>query len=82
MILSIISRAEGKKPSDPFQIETFIDYGMWFQKHAVPDVDETYIDVIERKGQEYKLSLVDGRVVNSQSVVMAPGLAYYVYPRP
>lgn len=75
-------KAEGKRPGDPFQIETFIDYGMWFQKHAVPDVDETYIDVIERKGQEYELRLVDGRVVKSQSVVMAPGLAYYVFRAP
>ena len=75
-------KAEGKRPGDPFQIETFIDYGMWFQKHAVPDVDETYIDVIERKGQEYELRLVDGRIVNSQSVVMAPGLAYYVFRAP
>jgi FAD-dependent urate hydroxylase len=75
-------KAEGKKPDDPFQREAFIDYGMWFQKHAVPDVDETYIDVIERKGQEYELKLVDGRVVKSQSVVMAPGLAYYVFRAP
>ncbi len=75
-------KAEGQQPSDPFRAETFIDYGLWFQKHAVPDVDETYVDVIERKGQEYELRLVDGRVVKSQAVVMAPGLAYYVYRAP
>ena len=72
-------KAEGQHPGDPFPIETFIDYGMWFQKHAIPDVDETYADVIEPKGHEYELRLVDGRVVKSQAVVMAPGLAYYVY---
>lgn len=75
-------KAEGKYPSDPFTIESFIDYGMWFQKHAVPNVDETYIDVIKRKGQEFELTLVDGRIVKSQAVVMAPGLAYYVYRTP
>jgi thioredoxin reductase len=74
--------AEGKKPDDPFKIEDFIDYGIWFQKHAVADIDQTYIDVIERKGQEFELKLVDGRVVKSQSVVLAPGLAYYVYRAP
>lgn len=71
--------AEGRYPSDPFQIETFIDYGMWFQKHAVPNVDETYVAMIERKGQEYELRLEDGRVVKSLAVIMAPGLAYYTY---
>lgn len=75
-------KAKGTYPSDPFQIETFIDYGMWFQKHAVPNVDETYIDVIEHKGHEYELRLVDGRIVKSQAVVMAPGLAYFVYRAP
>jgi len=75
-------KAEGKYPGDPFPIETFIDYGMWFQKHAVPDVDETYVETVARKGSKYELRLVDGRVVTSQTVVMAPGLAYYVYRPP
>lgn len=75
-------KAEGQHPSDPFQAETFIDYGLWFQRYAVPDVDETYVDMIERKDQQYELRLVDGRVVKSQAVVMAPGLAYYAYRAP
>ncbi len=41
--------AEGQHESDPFPIETFIDYGLWFQKHVVPNVDETYVKTIERK---------------------------------
>lgn len=75
-------KAEGRHADDPFPIETFIDYGMWFQKHAVPDLDETYIHMIERKAHEYELKLEDGRIVKSQAVVMAPGLAYYVYRPP
>src|SRR5207249_337167 len=27
--------AEGQHESDPFPIEAFIDYGLWFQKHVV-----------------------------------------------
>lgn len=72
-------KAEGKYPSDPFPIETFIDYGMWFQKHAVPNVDETYVETIARKGSAFELRLVDGRIVISQTIVMAPGLAYFVH---
>ena len=69
----------GREGPDPMPIEMFIDYALWFQKHAVPDVDETYVASIEREEQHYKVTLVDGRVVQSQAVVMAPGLAYYVY---
>ncbi|HAE81875.1 MAG TPA: hypothetical protein DCK85_00695, partial [Ktedonobacter sp.] len=67
-------QAEGQHESDPFLIETFIDYGLWFQKHAVPHVDETYVKTIERKEGQFLVTLVDGRVVRAPAVVMAPGL--------
>ena len=69
----------GLEPPDPLPVETFIDYGLWFQKHAVPDVDETYIANIERKEHYFEVFLVDGRVIQCSTVVMAPGLAYYTY---
>ena len=62
---------------DPLPIETFIDYALWFQQHTVPNVDETYVSCVEHKEQYYEVTLVDGRVVQSPIVVMAPGLAYY-----
>lgn len=60
-------------------IETFIDYGLWFQRQVVPNVDETYVGTIENLGKHFKLGLVDGRTVNTSTVVMAPGLRYYEY---
>jgi len=69
----------GMDEPDPLTIETFIDYGLWFQKNVVPDVDETFVVSIEREEHQFKLMLVDGRVVQSPVVVMAPGLAYYTY---
>jgi FAD-dependent urate hydroxylase len=65
--------------SDPFPREAFIRYALWFQKHVVPDVDETYIETIERLDDRFEVRLVDGRVVQSSTVVMAPGLIYYVF---
>lgn len=71
---------KGVEPPDPLPIETFIDYALWFQKNAVPNVDETYIKVIERTDDSsYRITLEDGRVVTSSAVVLAPGLQYYQY---
>lgn len=64
---------------DPFPMETFIDYGLWFQKHAVPNVDETYVKTIEQRERQFTLTLADGRMLQSRAVVMAPGLHYYCY---
>lgn len=61
----------------PVPIEAFIDYGMWFQKQVVPNVDETYVTSIERRGKQFLLTLADGRMVQSSAVVMAIGLYYY-----
>lgn len=61
----------------PVPIEAFIDYGMWFQKQVVPDVDTTYVSSIERKDGQFFLTLEDGQTLVAPAVVMAIGLYYY-----
>ncbi len=61
----------------PMPIQLFIDYGMWFQKQGVPYVDPTYVSFIERTGEQFVLTLEDGRVVATSAVVMAVGPGYY-----
>ena len=73
---------KGIKAVYPLPIETFIDYVSWFQKNAVPNLDETYIANIDRKDNHFRVTLEDGRVVESRAVVMAPGLHYYFYCPP
>jgi thioredoxin reductase len=68
---------DGQEGPDPLPIETFLDYALWFQQHAVPNVDETYVSCVEHQDHYYKVTLEDGRVVQSPIIVMAPGLAYY-----
>jgi FAD-dependent urate hydroxylase len=69
----------GMEAPDPLSIETFIDYGMWFQKQMVPNVDETYVTSIEQMKDYFRLELVDSRIVHAPMVVVAPGLHYYAY---
>jgi cation diffusion facilitator CzcD-associated flavoprotein CzcO len=61
----------------PVPLQTFIEYGRWFQQRAVPDVDETYVSSIERQDTRFLLTLEDGREVESQAVVMAIGPYHY-----
>ncbi|HEY4389386.1 MAG TPA: NAD(P)-binding domain-containing protein [Ktedonobacteraceae bacterium] len=72
-------QAIGVDPCNPLPADVFIDYGLWFQKQAVPEVDETYVLSIERKAELFLLHLADERVVVAKSVIMAPGLQYYAY---
>ncbi len=66
-------RESRHRKSFPVPLETFIEYGLWFQKRAVPNVDETYVSSIERHNGHFRLTLEDGRTVQSAAVVMATG---------
>lgn len=66
-------------PAIPISLQTFIDYGLSFQKQAVPNVEETYVASIEREERRFRLTLVDGRKVSSRAVVMAVGIAYFAH---
>jgi cation diffusion facilitator CzcD-associated flavoprotein CzcO len=70
---------KGIQPDEPLPRETFIDYGLWFQQHAVPNVDETYIRTITHDNGSYRITLEDGRIIASRAVILAPGLHYYLY---
>jgi cation diffusion facilitator CzcD-associated flavoprotein CzcO len=67
----------------PLPSKTFIDYGLWFQRRAVPDVDETHVASIERQDGRFLITLEDGREVESRRVVMAIGVRPYAHrPEP
>jgi cation diffusion facilitator CzcD-associated flavoprotein CzcO len=68
-----------KKLAKPYPVpmSLFLDYALWFQKNAVPDVDETYVSSIERQSDCFVVTLEDGRVLQAKAVVMAIGVYYY-----
>jgi len=63
----------------PIPRATFIEYGLWFQRRAVPMVDTTFVSSIERDADGFALTLADGRRVTAAAVVMAIGVAYYAH---
>lgn len=67
----------GYRKCFPVPLEAFIDYGLWFQKHVVHRVDETYVSSVEHRSRHFLVTLEDGRTLQSAAVVMAPGLYYY-----
>ena len=70
-------REIGQRPIDPLPGKKIADYGLWFQENLVPNLDETFVQNIERSGERFLVTLSDGRLVTARVVVMAPGLRYY-----
>lgn len=58
----------------PLPIETFIAYGEWFQRHAVPDLDRRKVTRVAPAAAGFELRLEGGEVIEAQRVVIALGL--------
>src|SRR5260221_1330846 len=58
----------------PVPLDRFIDYGRWFKKRIVPDVDPRRVVGVEMTGRGFQLILNDGDSVRVQRVVVATGI--------
>jgi cation diffusion facilitator CzcD-associated flavoprotein CzcO len=67
--------SRGLPRREPLPLETFVDYGMWFQRAAVPEIDARMIARLESADGGFRAETVDGACVYAPRVVVATGLA-------
>jgi FAD-dependent urate hydroxylase len=72
--LAAYERYRGAQLQRPIPISDFIDYGLWYQRRAVPDVDGRRVERIRREARFYSLALCDGEEFAASRVVVATGL--------
>lgn len=71
-------QAERKKSFGiPVPIEQFIQYGLWFQSRAVPDLDHRRICRVESGPNGFRVTVEDGEVFDSRRVVVAAGIGQF-----
>jgi FAD-dependent urate hydroxylase len=63
------------KPADQLPLARFVQYGDWFARAAVPDLDERKVSRVESTAAGFRLVLADDEVVQARRVVVAMGLA-------
>jgi FAD-dependent urate hydroxylase len=69
------SAAKGTTVPRPIPLESFVDYGLWFQQQAVPEVDRRKITRIEPSSNGFRLLLDTGEEFQTRRVVVAAGIA-------
>lgn len=69
------AQAVGMEKQEPVALQTFLNYGHWFQERVVPDVDTTYVTRVARDGNGFRLELADGREMEARTVTLATGVA-------
>lgn len=61
----------------PVSIDHFIQYGLWYQNRAVPDLDRRKISRVERAAGGFKITVQDGETFQSRRVVIACGIGSF-----
>jgi cation diffusion facilitator CzcD-associated flavoprotein CzcO len=73
----------GVRIPTPIPLDRFVEYGLWFQRQAVPEIDRRRIARIERGSQGFRVTLADGEQLQSRRVVVAAGIGSFARrPRP
>lgn len=63
----------------PVPLQTFVDYGLDFQRRFVPDLDPRTVTGLDRTEGGYRLTLDDGETLAARRVVMAVGITHFAH---
>jgi cation diffusion facilitator CzcD-associated flavoprotein CzcO len=77
LTLDAFEKVDGQQIPKPIPLDRFVEYGLWFQREAVPQIDRRRIKRVERHSQVFRLTLDDGEQFESRRVVIAAGIASF-----
>lgn len=74
LTLEAFQAAKSKTFGIPVPLEHFTEYGLWYQSHAVPDLDQRFVSRIERAENGFRVRVRDGETFEAQRVIIAGGI--------
>jgi len=82
LTLDVYKAVSGNNLSAPVPLDRFIDYGRWFQRQVVPQVDRRNVTSIRTSRQGFQLGLEDGETLEARRVIVAAGIAPFAWRPP
>jgi len=82
MTLEAFDAGRDRPLSRPVTADEFIEYGLWFQRRAAPDLDRRDIRSVERAGDRFRLVTEDGEEFEAARVVVAAGVGSLAWRPP
>jgi len=77
LTLESYQAASSRRFSTPVPLDCFIDYGRWFQRQAVPDLDQRKVVRVEADARGFRLSMEEGEPVIARRLVVATGIGSF-----
>ena len=72
--LEAYEESAGIPPKSPLPLETFVDYGQWFQRKFIPNLDHREVVAVEVLEGGFRSHLEDETAIYSKRVVVAAGI--------
>jgi FAD-dependent urate hydroxylase len=72
--LEAYEAASNKQPCAPLPLNTFVEYGRWFQHQLGHSLDQRTVLRVDRDRSNFKVTLQDGEEIWSTRVVIAAGI--------
>lgn len=77
LTLEAYQTASGNHFSKPVPLECFVQYGQWYQRQALPDLDQREVVHVGAALNGFRVSLADGESFHSRRVVVAAGICRF-----
>ncbi len=75
--LDRFAAAHGRQLAKSLPLEEFVQYGQWFQREGLPDVDSRNVVGVEHGGGGFNITLDDGERLGFGAVVVATGIGSF-----
>jgi cation diffusion facilitator CzcD-associated flavoprotein CzcO len=66
----------------PVPLDRFIEYGRWFQRRLVPNVDRRAVRLVDTAPGGFSIELEDGEQLDATRVIVAAGIARFAWRPP
>lgn len=77
LTLDAYERASRRDAAQPVPLDHFVQYGQWFGRQVVPDLDTRRVERIDAFDGGFRLRLHDGETLRARRVVIAAGIAAF-----
>jgi cation diffusion facilitator CzcD-associated flavoprotein CzcO len=68
-------RETGTSISKPIPLRAFVDYGRWYQRKAVPNLEKRRVVSVDCVSGRFKVAIADGEEFTTRRVVVAGGIS-------
>jgi len=79
LTLEAFQQATGKSFSMPVPLEYFLQYGLWYQKRSVPQLDRRQVARIDADTSGFRIELASGDALRASRVIIAAGIGSFAW---